>query len=107
MLICQATIVVPGLLTVSKTEALTAWRAICSPNTASAGLIAPIFDAELEGHPDLAADAQSANQTQHPLGLEDARDVYLLRFESDAMLKTGRDINAFGESDPFLLLLHG
>jgi len=32
-------------------------------------------------------------------GLKDGRDVYLLRFESEAMLKTGRDIDLWGESN--------
>ncbi|WWC92160.1 uncharacterized protein L201_007114 [Kwoniella dendrophila CBS 6074] len=79
-----ATIVVPGLLTVSRTEAITAWRAICSSATASsqAALI-----------PALASDEKGTAVSPTTLGLKDGRDVYLLRFESAAMLKTGRDVD--------------
>lgn len=77
-----ATIIVPGLLSVSPVEALIAWRAICST--------APTTTAD-------DANAASANMEQW-LGLQDGRDVYYLRFESGTMLKTGRDINSWGET---------
>jgi seryl-tRNA synthetase len=75
-----ATIVVPGLLTVSKTEGITAWRAICAP----------------EGEGVLPTTTESKDQG----GLDawkDGRDVYLLRFETATMLKSGRDIDHWGE----------
>jgi len=74
-----ATIVVPGLLTVSKTEGITAWRAICAPE--GEGVLPTTSDSESQG------------------GLEawkDGRDVYLLRFETATMLKSGRDIDHWG-----------
>lgn len=79
-----ATIVVPGLLTVSNTEAITAWRAICAPG--GEGVIPAI---------------ESRSEVENLGGLEawkDGRDVYLLRFETAAMLKSGRDIDHWGES---------
>ena len=79
-----ATIVVPGLLTVSNTEAITAWRAICAPG--GEGVIPAI---------------ESGSELENQGGLEawkDGRDVYLLRFETAAMLKSGRDIDHWGES---------
>lgn len=79
-----ATIVVPGLLTVSNTEAITAWRAICAPG--GEGVIPAI---------------ESGSEVENQGGLEawkDGRDVYLLRFETAAMLKSGRDIDHWGES---------
>ncbi|WWC72440.1 uncharacterized protein I206_106402 [Kwoniella pini CBS 10737] len=72
-----ATIVVPGLLTVSRTEGITAWRAICSSATAT-----------VQSLPSEKTDATTTIS-----GLNDGRDVYLLRFESAAMLKTGRDVD--------------
>jgi hypothetical protein len=83
-----ATIVVPGLLSVSPVEALIAWRAICST--------APTTTAD-------DANAASANMEQGS-GLQDGRDVYYLRFESGTMLKTGRDINSWGETFPTWVL---
>ncbi|WRT70552.1 uncharacterized protein IL334_007550 [Kwoniella shivajii] len=84
-----ATIVVPGLLTVSKTEGITAWRAICSSATGSTNsTIAPnLLSDEKTGLTDPTTGAAKA------VGLKDGRDVYLLRFESAAMLKTGRDVD--------------
>ncbi|WVW81013.1 hypothetical protein I302_103004 [Kwoniella bestiolae CBS 10118] len=79
-----ATIVVPGLLTVSRTEGITAWRAICSSATASAKATAA---------PNLASDEKSVTVLDKALGLKDGRDVFLLRFESAAMLQTGRDVD--------------
>jgi hypothetical protein len=79
-----ATIVVPGLLTVSNTEAITAWRAICTPG--GEGVIPAL---------------ESKAEVESEQGLEawkDGRDVYLLRFETAAMLKSGRDIDHWGES---------
>ncbi|KAK4688618.1 hypothetical protein P7C73_g1487, partial [Tremellales sp. Uapishka_1] len=78
-----ATIVVPGLLTVSRTEAITAWRAICS---ASKTTTTPRLIPFLKGK-------QTTTDHPNPSGLKDGRDVYLLRFESEAMLKTGRDVD--------------
>ncbi|WWC65367.1 uncharacterized protein I303_107985 [Kwoniella dejecticola CBS 10117] len=72
-----ATIIVPGLLTSSRTEGITAWRAICSSATTFSRSV--------------ANDESSAVTTVS--GLKDGRDVYLLRFESAAMLKTGRDVD--------------
>ncbi|KAK8850413.1 hypothetical protein IAR55_004331 [Kwoniella newhampshirensis] len=82
-----ATIVAPGLLTVSRTEAITAWRAICSSKANDQATLAPGVVPR-----DKASTAlpQSEKTT---LGLKDGRDVYLLRFESAAMLKTGRDVD--------------
>ncbi|WVQ63135.1 uncharacterized protein L199_001286 [Kwoniella botswanensis] len=80
-----ATIVVPGLLTVSRTEGITAWRAICSSATASNKLISA---------PNIASEDEVVSSTVSQLsGLKDGRDVYLLRFESAAMLQTGRDVD--------------
>jgi len=74
-----ATIVVPGLLTVSKTEGITAWRAICAP--------------EGEGILPTGTEAEKDDR----LGAwKDGRDVYLLRFETATMLKSGRDIDHWG-----------
>lgn len=85
-----ATIVVPGLLTVSRTEAITAWRAICSARAARATF------AVREKH---TGDASATDDQALELnGLKDGRDVYLLRFESATMLKTGRDIDFWIES---------
>ena len=69
---------VPGLLTVSGTEAVTAWRALCDDHSS----VAPALDVA----------KQSA-----PLALADGRDVYVLRFETAGMLKTGRDVDFWGK----------
>jgi hypothetical protein len=74
-----ATIVVPGLLTVSKTEGITAWRAICAPE--GEGVLPTGSEAEKDGRLD---------------AWKDGRDVYLLRFETATMLKSGRDIDHWG-----------
>jgi hypothetical protein len=74
-----ATIVVPGLLTVSKTEGITAWRAICAP----------------EGEGVLPTEAEKDGRLD---AWKDGRDVYLLRFETATMLKSGRDIDHWGMS---------
>ncbi|KAL7422671.1 hypothetical protein Q5752_001962 [Cryptotrichosporon argae] len=74
-----ATVVVPGLLSTSRTEAISVWRAICA---------------------DDEQDTESAHAAQDGTvvvpsarGLKDGRDVYLLRFETATMLKTGQDID--------------
>jgi hypothetical protein len=76
-----ATIVVPGLLTVSKTEGITAWRAICAPE--GEGVLPTTSDSEQDRRLD---------------AWKDGRDVYLLRFETATMLKSGRDIDHWGMS---------
>lgn len=79
---------VPGLLTVSKTEAITAWRAICAPTSPDA---TPAIQLAAEGH-------EVEHKNEHSLDAwKDGRDVYLLRFETDAMLKSGRDIDHWGK----------
>lgn len=70
----QGTVVVPGLLTVSQTEGMSAWRAACSPF----------------GHP--SASPGSVTPDYRPTGLKDGRDVYLMQYETEMMLTTGRDI---------------
>ena len=77
-----ATIVVPGLLTVSKTEGITAWRAICAPE--GEGVVPTTSETEKDGRLD---------------AWKDGRDVYLLRFETATMLKSGRDIDHWGTSN--------
>ncbi|WVR09722.1 hypothetical protein IAU60_006798 [Kwoniella sp. DSM 27419] len=96
-----ATIVVPGLLTVSRTEAITAWRAICSSKTSasSSATIAPnVIPRDKEKHDAAVSVTADANGAVVHAGLKDGRDVYLLRFESAAMLKTGRDVDLWVES---------
>jgi hypothetical protein len=88
---------------VSKTEAITAWRALCSADTPSTGDIAPRSVArvkhhgttesttEEQDHEDPSAFLVSpSGSAQFKNPLKDGRDVYLLRFETDRMLKTGR-----------------
>jgi hypothetical protein len=72
-----ATIVVPGLLTVSCTEAIAAWRAACGGHLQPTDTDEPYSAAIL------------------PTGLQDGRDVYVLRFETKTMLSTGRDIESW------------
>jgi hypothetical protein len=108
----KATIIVPGLLTVSKTEAITAWRAICSSEAPAGGTHAPGYvprlkaikqtvlgadeEKAVEDKPlekaaaDLSLDPQKKDPEARKKGLKDGRDVYLLRFETERMLKTGR-----------------
>ena len=113
----QATIVVPGLLVISKTEAITAWRSICSSGSNPAAGVAPAAGADgpvinytprhkntpekpkvatvSEKTASFASSHEPAPATpseEHPHSLRDGRDVYLLRFESDRMLKTGRRV---------------
>ncbi|KAL1409885.1 hypothetical protein Q8F55_003884 [Vanrija albida] len=82
------TIVVPGLLTVSRTEALTSWRAICSPRGLLQYQARVKAEAEAEG-------GEKSEPPAQPTGLKDGRDVYLLRFETKTMLATGRDIESW------------
>ncbi|ODN82720.1 hypothetical protein L202_01006 [Cryptococcus amylolentus CBS 6039] len=89
-----ATIVAPGLLTVSRTEAISAWRAICSSVSSSQATLAPRVVPREKGEPIGAEEIKEGKQ----LGLKDGRDVYLLRFESAAMLKTGQDVEFWVES---------
>lgn len=100
-------------MTVSKTEAITAWRSICSSDVRAGGTHAPgytprIKDAEdgvfgsseeekaVKEQPlEKAAEALTLGESdgggkEQTLGLKDGRDVYLLRFETERMLKTGR-----------------
>ncbi|KIR51494.1 hypothetical protein I315_05975 [Cryptococcus gattii Ru294] len=93
-----ATIVAPGLLTVSRTEAITAWRAICSSKTNSQVTLAPRVVARRKGTDPEAEAAEHKDDPMRPLGLKDGRDVYLLRFESVTMLQTGRDVDFWVES---------
>ena len=99
---------VPGLLTVSKTEAITAWRAICSSNLATPYDTAPPqYEARVKHHEEGVAKAEGesseeTDDTAEPAPvfparnpLKDGRDVYLLRFETDRMLKTGRLVVMF------------
>lgn len=81
-----ATIIVPGLLTVSQTEAISAWRAICSghkllPYQSRPGNSTP-QDRKLSDNPDTS-------------GLKDGRDVYVLRYETKTMLQTGRELETW------------
>ena len=78
---------VPGLLTVSPTEAITAWRALCSSHAVAISFDTSAFAARRKSVPESEA-VQPVEEK--PLGFKDGRDVYLLRFESAAMLKTGR-----------------
>lgn len=100
------------MLTVSKTEAITAWRSICSSEAPAGGTHAPgyvprlkaikqtVFGADeekpVEDQPlekaaaDLSLDAKDHTAEDSKKGLKDGRDVYLLRFETERMLKTGR-----------------
>lgn len=94
----KATIVVPGLLTVSRTEAITTWRAICSSKTSSQATFAPRVVARSKGTQPEAKAVEHGNDSVRALGLKDGRDVYLLRFESATMLKTGRDVDFWGKS---------
>ncbi|WVQ85872.1 hypothetical protein IAT38_008040 [Cryptococcus sp. DSM 104549] len=89
-----ATIVAPGLLTVSRTEAISTWRAICSSKTNSDVTLAPRVVPRQAG----TDDKTPAEKESTTSGLKDGRDVYLLRFESAAMLKTGRDVDLWVES---------
>ncbi|ORX41140.1 hypothetical protein BD324DRAFT_613381 [Kockovaella imperatae] len=126
-----ATIVVPGLLVISKTEAISAWRSICASGplsevyredmhdndngpainytprrksrqasgteaTAAAALTprAPETD-ERAVESTVEEQAVKEEVQVSKTGLRDGRDVYLLRFESDKMLKTGSDIENF------------
>ncbi|WWD20595.1 hypothetical protein CI109_105071 [Kwoniella shandongensis] len=90
-----ATIVVPGLLTVSRTEAITAWRAICSSKASDQATLAPgVVPREKPAATTTVAPPRAAEKSSATtIGLKDGRDVYLLRFESAAMLKTGRDVD--------------
>ncbi|ORY35665.1 hypothetical protein BCR39DRAFT_511389 [Naematelia encephala] len=113
-----ATIVVPGMLTVSKTEAITAWRAICSdrvttvtkPVSAKDDGQVPAAPTEASDQGDKEGDTGSdavvgetieivAKPAVPPIkiGLKDGRDVYLLRYESETMLKTGRALDLWVE----------
>lgn len=96
----KATIVVPGLLTVSRTEAITAWRALCSDKAPASGNIAPRSVPREKNIMDEKNVATPEGESDHStlLGLKDGRDVYLLRFESEKMLKTGRAIDLWGRS---------
>lgn len=85
-----ATVVVPGLLTVGRSEALGAWRAVCAP------------------HATMSLDTQSTHsgttgttgtsKSESAQGLKDGRDVFLLRYETEQMLSTGRDLEAWVSS---------
>lgn len=75
-----ATIVVPGLLTVNQTEAIAAWRAICSTSGETT-----LFE---QRHSEAKSNTSST-------GLKDGRDVFLLRFETKVMLQTGRDLETW------------
>lgn len=101
---CQATIVVPGLLTVSKTEGVTAWRAICAKTSTAENRYEVRRPSEA---PDVATTdgkepskedtiAQAAIPASLPL--QDGRDVYLLKYETATMLKTGRAIEYWSSS---------
>lgn len=94
----KATIVAPGLLTVSRTEAITTWRAICSSKTNSQVTLAPRVVARRKETETEAKAAEHKDDSVRPLGLKDGRDVYLLRFESATMLQTGRDVDFWGKS---------
>jgi len=92
-------------LTVSKTESLTAWRAICSSNAPSIGAVAPRSIAREKEHHggdeqahlavsdkanDVSEIAAGISEVTIKSPLKDGRDVYLLRFETGRMLQTGR-----------------
>lgn len=78
-----ATIVVPGLLTISRMEAISAWRAMCSR------------EASLPFTPRKAAEAAAEGGEGATTGLKDGRDVYVLRYETEMMLSTGRDLESW------------
>jgi len=101
------------LLTVSKTEAITAWRSICSSDVQVGGTHAPGYTPRIKDAKDgvfgsaeeekavkeqpleKAAEALTLGESddggkEQTVGLKDGRDVYLLRFETERMLKTGR-----------------
>ncbi|GMK54473.1 hypothetical protein CspeluHIS016_0110590 [Cutaneotrichosporon spelunceum] len=78
-----ATIVVPGLLTVSRMEAISAWRAICSRDSWLPFTSRKSVESATEG-------GEGATT-----GLKDGRDVYVLRYETEIMLSTGRDLESW------------
>ncbi|CAK9786616.1 DUF726-domain-containing protein [Cutaneotrichosporon oleaginosum] len=78
-----ATIVVPGLLTISRMEAISAWRAICSR------------EAALPFTPRKPIEAAAEGGEGATTGLKDGRDVYVLRYEPEIMLSTGRDLESW------------
>ncbi|WVN89593.1 uncharacterized protein L203_104820 [Cryptococcus depauperatus CBS 7841] len=90
-----ATIVAPGLLTISRTEAISAWRAICCSQIDSQVTLAPRVVPRDKRHLNIHDNRTTKEERS---GLKDGRDVYVLRFESAAMLKTGRDIDFWVES---------
>jgi hypothetical protein len=104
-------------MTVSKTEAITAWRAICSAIVPAGGTHAPGYTPRIkhDGGEKPEAKAAEAGEVQQVVpvqpepqgadaeadtsvkGLKDGRDVYLLRYESERMLRTGRWVEDAGE----------
>ena len=111
----------PGLLIISKTEAITAWRSICASGavpmeneeTTSLNPDGPTINytprrrsKANQGNQETSAAAgtNTSEGTEDSLeqsmtvdcshlpqtGLRDGRNVYLLRFETEKMLKTGR-----------------
>ncbi|BEI93402.1 uncharacterized protein CcaverHIS019_0510300 [Cutaneotrichosporon cavernicola] len=78
-----ATIVVPGLLTISRMEAISAWRSICSR------------EASLPFTPRKPVEPAGEGGEGATTGLKDGRDVYVLRYETEIMLSTGRDLESW------------
>ncbi len=78
-----ATIVVPGLLTITRMEAISAWRAICSR------------EAALPFTPRKPVEPAGEGGEGATTGLKDGRDVYVLRYETEMMLSTGRDLESW------------
>lgn len=82
-----ATVIVPGLLTVGRSEALGAWRAVCAPNATMS------LDSQ-STKSGTTSDTGTSKSTS-ATGLKDGRDVFLLRYETEQMLSTGRDLEAW------------
>lgn len=82
-----ATVVVPGLLTVGRSEALGAWRAVCSPHTT--------VSLDTQSTHSGKTGTTGTSKSESAAGLKDGRDVFLLRYETEQMLSTGSDLEAW------------
>lgn len=85
-----ATVVVPGLLNVSRMEAIAAWRAICSREL-------PLAFSPRDGKGSKTPEPASEGGEGATTGMKDGRDVYVLRYETETMLSCGREIESWGE----------
>lgn len=68
-------------------EAILAWRAICSRD------LALPFKRRKGATTEDASEGGEGAVT----GMKDGRDVYVLRYETEIMLSTGRDVESWGE----------